>query len=470
MEKTNESGQNSKFDGLLYKQKNCYEQMTDEQISACNSFAEGYKRFLQNAKTERQAVKLTVELAEKKGFKKYVYGQAIKPGDKVYDINRGKALTLAVIGTAPMSDGINLAAAHIDSPRVDLKQVPLYEDSEMAFFKTHYYGGIKKYQWVAIPLELHGVIVKPDGTTIDVSIGADEGDPQFTITDLLPHLGADQMKKTMSEAITGEGLNIVIGSRPEKEAESGGKVKITILKLLNEKYGITEEDFLSAELMAVPAFPVRDIGLDRSMIGGYGQDDRVCAYCELAAILDIENPVKTAVCLLVDKEEIGSEGVTGMKSQFFERFIADLCKAEGTSVYDCFARSFCLSADVCNAFDPNFPEVSEKRNNAKLNYGLGIVKFTGSRGKSGASDASAEVVAKVRRMFARDQVIWQMGELGKVDQGGGGTVAMYTSQRNIDTIDAGVPVLSMHAPYEVVSKADLYMTYKGMLALYRETC
>ncbi|NLO48057.1 MAG: aminopeptidase [Clostridiales bacterium] len=468
MDNNKETKKNTKYDGLLYQQKNCYELMPEDELNACYVFAENYKRFLDGARTERLAVSMAVKLAEEKGFRPYVYGQKVAPGDKVYDINRGKALTLAVIGEKPMSAGINLAAAHVDSPRVDIKQVPLYEDSEMAFFKTHYYGGIKKYQWVAIPLELHGVIVKLDGTVIDVSIGAGADEPQFTITDLLPHLGADQMKKTMSEAITGEGLNIVIGSRPEKEAESGSKVKVMVLKLLNEKYGITEADFLSAELMAVPAFAVRDIGFDRSMIGGYGQDDRVCAYCELAAILEQEKPVKTAVCLLVDKEEIGSEGVTGMKSQFFDRFIADLCRSEGTSLYDCFANSFCLSADVSNAFDPNFPEVSEKRNNAKLNYGLSIIKFTGSRGKSGASDATGEVVAKVRKMFAENQVIWQMGELGKVDQGGGGTVAMFTSQRNINTIDAGVPVLSMHAPFEVVSKADLYMAYKGMQALFRE--
>jgi aspartyl aminopeptidase len=464
-----ESPKNEKFDQLLYKQKNVYELMTDQELAACDAFAEGYKAFLANAKTERQAVREAVALASAKGFREYVYGETLKPGDKVYEINRGKALTLAVIGSAPLSEGINLAAAHVDSPRLDLKQVPLYEESELAFFKTHYYGGIKKYQWVAIPLELHGIVVKRDGTITDVSVGALKGEPQFTITDLLPHLGADQMKKTLSDAITGEGLNIIIGSKPEKEAEGDNRVKITVMKLLNEKYAITEEDFLSAELTAVPAFEVRDIGFDRSMIGGYGQDDRVCTYCELAAILEQESPVKTAVCLLVDKEEIGSEGVTGMKSAFFDRFIADLCRAQRISLYECFAHSFCLSADVCNAFDPNFPEVSDKRNNAKLNYGLSIVKFTGSRGKSGASDASGEVVARVRRMFDRGQVVWQLGDLGKVDQGGGGTVAMYTAQRNIDTIDAGVPVLSMHAPYEVVSKADLYMTYKGMLALYNDT-
>lgn len=466
MSESSNEKKKSQYEHLLYKKKNAYELMSDEEIVSCEKFAEGYIDFLTKAKTERLAVKEAVKLAEAAGFKPYVYGKKLKPGDKVYDINRDKALTLVVMGKAPLKDGVNLVAAHVDASRIDLKQNPLYEDSEIALFKTRYYGGIKKYQWVAIPLELHGVFVKKDATKVDVSIGPDKGDPLFTITDLLPHLGADQMKKTMAEGITGEGLNVIVGSRPLKD-EGESKVKMQILKILNEKYGVTEEDFLSAELSVVPAFDTREIGFDRSLIGGYGHDDRVCAYSGLMAVLEQDMPEKTAVCLLVDKEEIGSEGVTGMKSAYFDCFMSDLCQSEGTTIYECFANSFCLSTDVCNAFDPNFPEVSDKRNNAQLNYGLSILKHTGSRGKSGASDASAEVIAKLRKLFSENGVIWQMGELGKVDQGGGGTVAMFTAVRNIDTIDAGVPVLSMHAPYEIISKADLYMTYKGIKALFK---
>ena len=453
--------------GLFYKQKNVYDLMSGAETAECFAYSEEYMKFLTAAKTERLAVREAVRLAEERGFVPFEYGKKYAPGAKVYDINRGKALTLAIIGRRPASEGANIAAAHIDSPRLDLKQVPLYEDGQMAFFKTHYYGGIKKYQWVTIPLELHGVVIRRDGTSVDVSIGAKPGEPQFVITDLLPHLDSTQAKKTIAEAIPGENLNLLIGSIPDAE-EGEDRVKLKVMKILNEKYGIIEEDFLSAELEAVPAYDARDIGFDRSLIGGYGHDDRVCAYAELAAILDTENPEKTAVCLLADKEEIGSEGVSGMLSTNFERFMDELCKQDGCTLYDCFAKSFCISADVCNAYDPNFPEVSDKRNNAKINYGLGILKFTGSRGKSGSNDASAEVVGKVRSLFARNNVVWQMGELGKVDQGGGGTVAKFMAQRNIDTIDAGVPVLSMHAPFEVIAKADAYMTYRGVRAMYND--
>ncbi len=453
---------------LFYDQKNVYEIIDDNEKALSDAYCEDYKKFLSAAKTERLAVKTAIEMAEKAGFKKYVRGMKLEAGDKLYTDVRGKAMMLAVIGKKPLSEGCNVAAAHVDSPRLDLKQVPLYEDSEIAFFKTHYYGGIKKYQWVAIPLELHGVIALRDGSVVEVSIGDKEDDPAFCITDLLPHLAADQYKKKLPEAITGEGLNLVIGSLPFKNDDKSERVKLNVLNILNEKYGISEEDFLSAELEAVPALPVRDIGLDRSLIGAYGHDDRVCAYAELRAILELDKPERTAVCILADKEEIGSEGVSGMKSEAFECFIEDLCAEQGVSLRHCFEKSFCLSADVCNAFDPNFPEVSEKRNNAKVNYGIALAKFTGSRGKSGSNDASAEVVATLRRIFHDNNVTWQMGELGKVDQGGGGTVAMYMSKRNIDTIDAGVPVLSMHAPYEVVSKLDCYMTYKGVKALYND--
>ena len=453
-------------DELFYKSKNVLEQLDEAGKAACEAYAAGYMRYLDRAKTEREAVREAVALAEAAGFRAYRYGEALAPGDRVYTVNRGKALTLAVIGRQPMRAGINLAAAHVDSPRLDLKPMPLYEDSEVAYLKTHYYGGVKKYQWVTIPLALHGVVVRRDGTTLDVAIGEQADDPLLYITDLLPHLSADQRKKTMNEAITGESLNLIIGTAPDAEA-GDERVKYAVLQLLHERYGLVEEDFLSAELTAVPAYRVREIGLDRSLIGGYGHDDRVCAYAELRALLDTEAPERTCVCLLVDKEEIGSEGVTGMQGHFFEHFIEALCQAEGTTVEQCFAASFCLSADVCNAFDPCYPEVSDKRNNAKLNHGVGIMKYTGSGGKSGSNDASAEVVGRVRQLFAQAGVIWQMGELGKVDQGGGGTVAKFTALRNIDTIDAGVPVLSMHAPYEVVAKADCYMTYKAMLALYQ---
>lgn len=454
-------------DELFYKQKNGYDTMSTQQRIDMEDYCRGYMAFLNEARTEREAVKIAIEMAEDKGFVEYVDGMKLSPGDKVYCNNRSKALMLAVIGRKSLEEGCVIAGAHVDSPRIDLKQNPLYESDELAYFKTHYYGGIKKYQWVTIPLELHGVVALKNGETIDVSIGRDPSDPQFVITDLLPHLGKEQMRKTMEEGITGEGLNILIGSIPYAD-EGSDRVKLAVMSILNDRYGIVEEDFLSAELTAVPAFEVRDIGLDRSLIGGYGHDDRVCAYAELKAILDLdEAPEKTAVCILADKEETGSDGVSGMQSSAFECFMEELCAGQNVPLRRCFKNSFCLSADVTAAFDPNFPEVSEKRNDAKLNYGMGICKFTGARGKSGTSDASAEIVGYLRRIFADAGVVWQMSELGKVDQGGGGTIAKYMANRNIDTIDAGVPVMSMHAPFEVVAKFDCFMTYLGVLAAYK---
>ncbi len=454
-------------DELFYKQKNGYDTMSTQQRIDMEDYCRGYMAFLNEARTEREAVKIAIEMAEDKGFVEYVDGMKLSPGDKVYCNNRSKALMLAVIGKKSLEEGCVIAGAHVDSPRIDLKQNPLYESDELAYFKTHYYGGIKKYQWVTIPLELHGVVALKNGETIDVSIGRDPSDPQFVITDLLPHLGKEQMKKTMEEGITGEGLNILIGSIPYAD-EGSDRVKLAVMSILNDRYGIVEEDFLSAELTAVPAFEVREIGLDRSLIGGYGHDDRVCAYAELKAILDLdEAPEKTAVCILADKEETGSDGVSGMQSSAFECFMEELCAGQNVPLRRCFKNSFCLSADVTAAFDPNFPEVSEKRNDAKLNYGMGICKFTGARGKSGTSDASAEIVGYLRRIFADAGVVWQMSELGKVDQGGGGTIAKYMANRNIDTIDAGVPVMSMHAPFEVVAKFDCFMTYLGVLAAYK---
>ena len=454
-------------DELFYKQKNGHDTMSTQQRIDMEDYCRGYMAFLNEARTEREAVKIAIEMAEDKGFVEYVDGMKLAPGDKVYCNNRSKALMLAVIGRKSLEEGCVIAGAHVDSPRIDLKQNPLYESDELAYFKTHYYGGIKKYQWVTIPLELHGVVALKNGETIDVSIGHDPSDPQFVITDLLPHLGKEQMRKTMEEGITGEGLNILIGSIPYAD-EGSDRVKLAVMSILNDRYGIVEEDFLSAELTAVPAFEVREIGLDRSLIGGYGHDDRVCAYAELKAILDLdEAPEKTAVCILADKEETGSDGVSGMQSSAFECFMEELCAGQNVPLRRCFKNSFCLSADVTAAFDPNFPEVSEKRNDAKLNYGMGICKFTGARGKSGTSDASAEIVGYLRRIFADAGVVWQMSELGKVDQGGGGTIAKYMANRNIDTIDAGVPVMSMHAPFEVVAKFDCFMTYLGVLAAYK---
>ncbi len=452
---------------LFYEQKNGYDLIgTDERIRA-EQYCREYMDFLDRSRMEREAVINAVALAEERGFAEFVPGMDIKPGMKLYKNNRGKALMLAVIGKKPLSDGAVIAGAHVDSPRLDLKQITMYESDELCYFKTHYYGGIKKYQWVTIPLELHGAVVLKSGETVNVVIGREPGEPKFVITDLLPHLAADQMKKTLTEGFTGEGLNILIGSAPYAD-DGKDRVKLAVMSILNDMYGVTEEDFLSAELAAVPAFDVCEIGLDRSLIGGYGQDDRVCAFAELKAIFDVDAPERTCVCILADKEETGSDGVTGMQSAAFDCFMEDLCAAQGAELRRCYEKSFCISADVTNAFDPLYPDVSEKRSDAKLNYGVGICKFTGARGKAGTSDASAEIVAYLRRLFADNNVIWQLAELGKVDQGGGGTIAKFMANRNIDTIDAGVPVLSMHAPFEVVAKLDCYMTYKACLAAYSD--
>ena len=454
-------------EALCHTPKHGYDRLSAEDASKMDGYCEDYKRFLDRAKTEREAVEVAMAMAEAKGFMPFVSGMDVKPGDKFYRINRGKAVMLAVVGTASLADGVNIGAAHIDAPRLDLKPKPLYEESELAFFKTHYYGGVRKYQWVTIPLELHGVIALKDGRMVKVVLGAEPGDPVFTIDDLLPHLGSEHNKKPLGEAFPGESLNILVGSRPFPNDDGTDRVKLAILALLAEKYNIVEEDFISAELSAVPNFKASDVGFDRSLIGAYGHDDRVCGYAALAALLDLEEtPFKTAVCMLADKEEIGSEGVTGMKSKAFDTFIGDLCEAQGVRRRVCFANSFCLSADVTAAFDPNFADVYEKRNSAMVNYGMGLCKYTGSRGKSGASDASAEVVAYARRVLDEAGVIWQMAELGKVDAGGGGTVAAYMAERDIETLDAGVPVLSMHSPFETVGKLDCYMTYMGMKAVY----
>ena len=453
-------------DKILYTQKNGYDSLSERDRQAMESYCDAYKAFLDRGKTERECVVEAICLARAKGFRPFQRGMDLHPGDKIYVNNRDKMLLLAVIGQESLDKGSRITASHIDSPRLDLKPSPLYEEAELSYLKTHYYGGIRKYQWVAIPLELRGIVALADGRVIPVVIG--EGDePKLVINDLLPHLGGEQSKKTLAEGIGGEQLNILIGSRP-MAGEETERVKTETMRLLYEKYGFTEEDFISAELEAVPAVKTTDIGLDRSMIGAYGHDDRVCAFASLQALLDLENiPAKTAVCVLADKEEIGSDGVTGMQTAAFDTFMEDLCQAQGAALRVCLEHSFCLSADVTAAYDPNFSDVYEKRNSARLNYGIGLCKYTGSRGKGGASDASAEVVAFARRVFDAAGALWQMAELGKVDVGGGGTVAKYMANRNIDTLDAGVPVLSMHAPFETVSKLDCYMTYKAMKAIYQ---
>ena len=455
---------------LLSTKKNGYDRISAADLAAMDSYCEGYKKYLDIGKTERLCAAESIRMAEEKGYQPFVRGMELKTGDKVYVCNRGKALMLAHIGKKSLEEGAQIAAAHIDAPRLDLKPNPLYEESELAYFKTHYYGGIRKYQWVTIPLELHGVVILKDGTSVTVNIGADEGDPKLIITDLLPHLGQEQAKKPLGSAIPAETLNLLLGSRPIGEEDESGRVKLAVMQWLNEKYGIVEDDFNSAELEAVPAMNACDIGLDRSMIGAYGHDDRVCSYAALKALLDLEEaPEKTAVCILADKEEIGSDGVTGMQSAAFDTFMEDLCAAQNVPVRACFEKAFCLSADVTAGYDPNYSEVYERRNSAYVNYGVGLCKYTGARGKSGASDADAETVGYVRRVFDAADVIWQIAELGKVDAGGGGTVAMYMANRNINTLDAGVPVLSMHAPYETVSKLDCYETDKGIKAIYQAT-
>ena len=450
---------------LLNTNKNGYTRITAEQKAEMNTYCEGYMAFMDAAKTEREATTWAVEAAKARGFVELKPGMDAKPGDKVYLNNRDKSIILAVVGKQPLSAGANICAAHVDSPRMDLKPNPLYESDEIAYFKTHYYGGIKKYQWLAIPLALHGVVCKKDGTTVTITIGEDDNDPILYISDLLPHLAADQMQKTAGQLIAGEQLNVILATEP-LEGEGADLVKLHVMKILNEKYGIIEADFQSAELNIVPAGKCREVGLDRSLIAAYGHDDRVCAYAEMDALFNIDVPEKTAVCVLADKEEIGSVGISGMQSEVFEYFMGILCDAQGVNMYHCFQNSFCLSADVSNAHDPNFPEVEDRRNNSQLNYGVAICKYTGSRGKGGASDASAEAMLHVRKTLDDAGVIWQIATLGKVDQGGGGTVAAYMANRNIVTVDAGVPVLAMHAPIEVVSKLDCYATMLACKAIY----
>ena len=452
---------------LFYQPKNGYDRIDAEQTGEIFAYAEGYKQFLNAARTEREAVKEAIRMAEAEGFVPYTFGMELQPGSKVYVNNRGKALMLAVLGQQPLDHGCVIAGAHIDSPRLDLKPHPLYEDGGMAYFKTHYYGGIRKYQWVTIPLQLRGVVALKSGDAVPVVIG-EGAEPKLVITDLLPHLGAEQNRKPLSEAIPAETLNILLGSRPIGDADDKERVKLAVMDRLHEKYGITEDDFVSAELEAVPAADATDIGIDASLIGAYGHDDRVCAYAALQALFDLPRiPERTAVCMLADKEEIGSMGVTGMQSAAFDTFMQDLCEGMQTPLRVCYEQSFCLSADVTAAYDPNFDSVYEKRNAARVNHGLCLCKYTGARGKSGSNDASAEYMARVRRVMDDAGVAFQTAELGRVDAGGGGTIAYIPAKYGMDVIDSGVAVLSMHSPWEVTSKADIYEARKGYEAFLR---
>ncbi|MBQ6625697.1 MAG: aminopeptidase [Ruminococcus sp.] len=451
---------------IMMKERKGAADYTADDLNNADEFCVNYKEFLDFSRTEREAVVYSVELAKKYGFTEYDNSKKYNAGDKVYIVNRDKAVGFAVIGKNGTKNGVKLAIAHVDSPRIDLKPNPLYEESNLALFKTHYYGGIKKYQWTTIPLSLHGTVVKLDGTKVDIRLGDEESEPCFCITDLLPHLDREQATKTMNKAFTGEDLNILVGSRPFSDDNEKGLVALNVMSILNEKYGITEDDFLSAELSFVPSYKTRDIGFDRSLIGGYGHDDRCCAYPALMAALNTETPESTVITYLTDKEETGSDGNTGMQSDFLRYFIYDLAKADGEEGYHVLSKSKCLSADVNAAFDPTFSSAYEPKNASFLNEGVVISKYTGHGGKYDTSDASAEYMAEIRAMLEKESIKWQIGELGKVDIGGGGTIAKYVANMNVDVVDLGVAVLCMHAPFEIISKADIYMAYKAFYALF----
>ena len=455
---------------LFNTKKNGWENTSDEEKEKIFNYCQGYMDFLNRSKTEREIVKNAKQMARERGYRDISEFESLNPGDKVYYVNRGKNLFLAVIGTESIENGVNIIGSHADSPRLDLKPNPLYEDKEFAYFKTHYYGGIKKYQWTAIPLSMHGVIVKTNGETVEVNIGENENDPIFTITDLLPHLAQDQMQKKLKDGVEGENLNLLIGSIPYKDQKISEKVKLNILDILNRKYGITEKDFISAEIELVPAFKCRSLGFDESLIAGYGQDDKVCVYTSLTAILGIENPRKTAVCLLADKEEIGSMGNTGMESNVFSTFLSEILNKLNINRPNLLDKVLCnskmLSADVDAGLDPIYTSVADLNNACYLNKGVGMNKYTGVAGKANASDANAEFLAYVRNIFESNNVDYQMAELGKVDKGGGGTIAYILANKGVDVVDCGVGVLSMHAPYEVTSKYDVYQAYKGYMAFY----
>ena len=462
-----------KLQEKLFNQKqNGWKGLSNEEKKNIFHFCNGYMNFLNNGKTEREIIRESKKIADEKGFKDINQYENLKPGDKVYYINRGKSMYLAVIGNEPIENGINIIGAHADSPRLDLKPNPVYEDTGFVYLKTHYYGGIKKYQWTTIPLAIHGVIIKANGEKIEICIGEDEKDPIFTITDLLPHLAQEQMEKKLKEGIPGESLNLLIGSIPFNSDDITEKVKLNILNILNEKYGITEIDLLSSEIELVPAFKARSLGFDESMVAAYGQDDKICVYTSLTALMEVKNPNKTAVCIIADKEEIGSMGNTGMESHVFDTFISEILNKLNVNRPNLLDKVFCnskmLSADVDAGFDPIYASVSEKNNASYLGKGIGLNKYTGARGKSGASDANAEFVALVRNIFEKNDIKYQIAELGRVDLGGGGTIAYILANKGIDVIDCGVPVLSMHAPYEVTSKFDIYEAHKGYKAFWNE--
>lgn len=461
-----------KLKEFLFDNKKCgWDTLSVDIKQDITRFNDEYIHFLNRSKTEREAVSFITEILDKNGFVNIKDKMILVPGDKVYYVNRAKSVYAAVLGSKPVEAGLNIIGSHIDSPRLDLKPNPLYEDTGFAYFKTHYYGGVKKYQWTTIPLSIHGVIVKANGEKIAINIGEDDEDPIFTITDLLPHLAQEQMEKKLKDGVAGEDLNLLIGSIPIGDEKVTERIKLNILKILNDKYGITEKDFVSSELELVPAFKARSLGFDRSMVAAYGQDDKICAYTSLRALLDTVTPVKTAVCIFADKEEIGSMGNTGMESHVFDTFISELLNKTNTNRPNLLDKVFCnskmLSADVDAGLDPIYASVSEKNNAAYLGKGVGLNKYTGARGKSGASDANAEFVAQIRNIFESNNIMYQVSELGKVDTGGGGTIAYILANKGVDVIDCGVPVLSMHAPYEVTSKFDVYEAYRAYSAFWK---
>lgn len=473
--KKDSSIKETEMEKMFYKFKNAWEDLSAKDKESTFKIAEEYKKFLDTGKTERECVSEIITLAKAKGFKNLEdlieNKKPLKEGMKIYASYKDKTVVLFVIGKEKIEEGMKIIGSHIDSPRLDLKACPLYEDAELALLKTHYYGLIKKYQWAAIPLSMHGVIVKKDGTKTSIAIGENSDDPVFVVSDILPHLGKDQAAKKMSEGFTGEQLNVIIGNIPLKAKKVKENIKLNILNLLNKKYGIEEDDFVSAEIEIVPAGKARDAGLDRSLILAYGHDDRVCAFSSLKGILEIEHPQKTVVALFTDKEEIGSVGNTGMRSAFFDNTVAELITLEKQGYNELYlrrtmAKSKVLSADVSSGFDPNFPEVFDKKNSSYIGKGIVIKKFTGYRGKSEASDANVEFVGEVKKLLRENKIVWQAGELGKVDAGGGDTIAYILANKGADVIDCGVPVLSMHAPFEIISKVDLYMAYKAYKAFY----
>lgn len=458
------------MENLEYKKKHISEIIDNKTEFKMNDFCKEYKEFLNN-KTERECVKYIVGIAKENGFVNLDNKKTLKPNDKVYIVNKNKNVLMAVIGKCDIDNGLNLIASHIDAPRLDLKQNPLYEDNDMALMKTHYYGGIKKYQWTSIPLAMHGVIYNKDNEFIEISIGEDDDDEVFCITDLLPHLAKDQMDKKLRDGVEAEKLNVLVGGSLINDKDISKKVKYNILKILNDRYKIIEKDFFSAEIELVPAFRPKDVGFDRSFVGGYGQDDRVCSFDNLKAILDTDNPDKTCISLFVDKEEIGSAGNTGMTSNFFYESVCEIIKKRDNNcdinkINKVLSNTKCISADVTAAVDPNYKEVDDSLNAHYAGYGAAICKFTGSRGKSGASDANCEFVHELTNIFDKNDVIWQIGELGKVEQGGGGTIAMFITKYNMDVIDIGVPILSMHSPFEIASKYDIYMTYLAYHSMF----